>query len=99
MCKYPLVVLSTYLLMDPWAASITLAIIHNIAMNIGVLVFFELVFWVTLDIFSEVRALGQKEDPFLMHPEVAEVRHGDHGFKEEKNRGVGNQLCPVWPNH
>ena len=43
-----------------------LAIVNKVAMNIGVLMFFQLLFWVPLDIFPQVELLGQKADLFLI---------------------------------
>ena len=43
-----------------------LEIVNKAAMNIEVLMFFRLVFWVPSDIFPEVKLLGQKADPFLI---------------------------------
>ena len=43
-----------------------LVIVNNAAKNIGVLMFFQLVFWVPSDIFPEVGLLGQKADLFLI---------------------------------
>ena len=40
LCKCPIVVLSTHLLVDAWAASISWAIVNNTAVNIGVFMFF-----------------------------------------------------------
>ena len=40
LCKCPIVVLFTHLLMDSWAASIS--IVNNTAMNIGELMFFQI---------------------------------------------------------
>ena len=53
LCKYPIVVLSTHLSMNTWAASV-LAIVNNTAMNTGVLCSFELVFRGVLYKFSEM---------------------------------------------
>ena len=43
-----------------------LAIVNNAAMNKGVLMFFQIIFWAPSDIFPEVGLLGQKADPFLI---------------------------------
>ena len=40
--------------------------INNSAMNRGVLMFFQIGFWVSSDIFPEMGLLGQKADPFLI---------------------------------
>ena len=41
LCKRPIVILSTHLLMDTWAAC-SLGDCNNAAMNIGVLMFFQI---------------------------------------------------------
>ena len=43
-----------------------LVIVNNAAVNIGALMFFQVSFWVLLDIFPEVGLVGQKADPFLI---------------------------------
>ena len=43
-----------------------LAIVNSIAINIGVHIFFVLVFQNPYDIFPEVELLGQKADPLLI---------------------------------
>ena len=43
-----------------------LVIVDDAAVTIGCLCSFELVFWVSLDIFPEVGSLGQKTEPFLI---------------------------------
>ena len=43
-----------------------LAIINNTAVNIEVLMFFQISVWVPLDILPEVGLVGQKADLFLI---------------------------------
>ena len=59
------IVLSPHLLMDTWAPPI-LTIIKNAAIDIGVLISFELIIQVSSDKFPEVESLGYKAVPFLI---------------------------------
>ena len=43
-----------------------LVIVDDAAVTIGCLCSFELVFWVSLDIFPELGLVGQKADPFFI---------------------------------
>ena len=52
LCKYPIGVLSTHLLMYTWLHPF-LVIENNLAMNIGVLMFFQAVFWGFIWIYSQ----------------------------------------------
>ena len=66
LCKCPIVVLSTHLLMDTWAASISWRLYITLQWTQTCLCSFELVFWVPSDIFPEVQSLGQKAYPFII---------------------------------
>ena len=66
LCKYPIVVSSTHLLLDTWAAFMSWWLQITLQWTQGSLCSFELVVWVPLDIFPEVGSLGQKADPFLI---------------------------------
>ena len=43
-----------------------LAIVKNAVMNVGCTYTFNLVFWISLDIFPKVESLGHKAVPFLI---------------------------------
>ena len=72
LCKWPIVVFFIHLLMDTGYFHI-LAIVNNAAVNIGVLMFFQLEFWVSSNIFPEVGYLDQRHIvfSFLRHLHTA----------------------------